>query len=172
MDESTEQLSTWLGRSGYLGGFGVDYLIKDGTPLFTEVNPRFQGSTHLSCQLSVERGESCLITEHIAAFLGMPAPQSRPMRDQMSDDVDLAQMVAHNVSTTPVPAHPGPDLNGLGQLTSFSRTDVVPPAGILVEPGGTLARIAVRESVTNTGFELTDPWGNVVRALASRAVGP
>ena len=47
-------------------------------PLFTEINPRFQGSTRASCRLSIEPDEACLMLEHLAAWLGVPMPEPRP----------------------------------------------------------------------------------------------
>lgn len=73
-------LGGWLRRYGYLGTFGVDFLAHRGKPLFAEINPRFQGSTHASSQLSREAGESCVILDHVAAILGHDAPRVRPLR--------------------------------------------------------------------------------------------
>ncbi len=83
MEDAVTRIGRWMGARGYRGAFGVDFLVtEEGPPLFTEVNPRFQGSTHASCQISVERGESCLMLEHLAALLGMRAPSTVSLMDQ------------------------------------------------------------------------------------------
>ena len=82
MEEAVVRIGEWMAARGYRGAFGVDFLVTEqGPPLFTEVNPRFQGSTHASCQISVERGESCLMLEHVAALLGMDAPKATTLLD-------------------------------------------------------------------------------------------
>ena len=84
IEGSTITIGRWLRSKGYLGTFGVDFLVKAGVPLFTEVNPRFQGSTHASARLSVESGESCLFLDHIAAMLHLAAPAQVPLGAQLS----------------------------------------------------------------------------------------
>jgi ATP-grasp domain len=170
IDDSTRAIGSWLGRSGYVGAFGIDFLLVDGQPLFTEVNPRFQGSTHLSCQLSVERGESCLLLEHVAACLGFPAPPSRPLRDQMADDVDLAQIVVHNVGGSALSIDPPDVLDIFRALDVFNRADVVTSDGLVTEPGGTVARISLRSSVTETGFDLRPPWAELALDMSPQPV--
>ena len=58
IESSTTAIGNWLRSYGYRGTFGVDFLVHDGVPLFTEINPRFQGSTHASCQLAIDADES------------------------------------------------------------------------------------------------------------------
>ncbi|HZM55074.1 MAG TPA: ATP-grasp domain-containing protein, partial [Acidimicrobiales bacterium] len=75
IEVSTIRIGRWMAQFGYLGTFGVDYLVHNGKALFTEINARFQGSTHASCRLSIEANESCLMLEHVAALLRMDAPK-------------------------------------------------------------------------------------------------
>lgn len=82
IEDAVMKIGGWLRRYGYRGAFGVDFLMpENGAPLFMEVNPRFQGSTHASSQMSVEMSESCVMLDHVAAFLGMAAPRSLGLRD-------------------------------------------------------------------------------------------
>ena len=53
VDRAAHRIGMWLQTFGYHGAFGVDFLVKEGQVIFTEINPRFQGSTHASCRLSV-----------------------------------------------------------------------------------------------------------------------
>ena len=43
----THFIGNELKKLGYKGIFGCDYIVKDGEVYFTEINPRFQGSTFL-----------------------------------------------------------------------------------------------------------------------------
>ena len=85
IESATVTIGNWLRSYGYRGTFGVDFLVHDGVLLFTEINPRFQGSTHASCKLAIDAGESCLMLEHLAAIMGMPAPRQRPVAELASE---------------------------------------------------------------------------------------
>jgi len=58
------------------------------------------------------------------------------------------------------------------------RAEVQTRPALLTERGAAVARIVCRESVTRTGFELTQPWAGVVStwkagaATATVAAGP
>ena len=95
IEDSTVRVGRWLLRYGYVGTFGADFLIYDGVPLFAEINPRFQGSTHASSQLSGVAGESCVMLDHLAAILGQATPLRRPLADIASDLPSLAHLVVH-----------------------------------------------------------------------------
>ena len=71
VEASVIAIGRWLRGYGYLGTFGVDFIVHDGVPLFTEVNPRFQGSTHASSQISREAGESCVVLITLPLGSGM-----------------------------------------------------------------------------------------------------
>ncbi len=162
IERSTRLIGTWLRCSGYLGAFGIDFLVANGVPLFTEVNPRFQGSTHLSCQLSIERDESCLITDHIGAFLGLEPPEQRPLREQMADDVDLAHFVVHNILDAAESIDGSAVVAPFRSLNAFERADVLTSTRLTTEPNGTIARMTMRGSVTTTGFDLSSPYADLV----------
>jgi hypothetical protein len=156
VERATRAIGTWLGGFGYRGVFGVDFLVKDGVVLFTEVNPRFQGSTHLSCQVSVEKDESCLLLDHLAAHLGLPMRRTASLADQMSDGMDWAHTVVHNVTGRPASIDPGPTLERLRRAPGFARADVATRPDLATAPGATTARVTWRRSVTSTGYAL-DP---------------
>lgn len=160
VERSSRMIGDELRDRGYVGAFGVDFLIRNGVPLFTEVNPRFQGSTHASCRISIEHGESCLLTEHLGAFLGVPAPASRPLREQ-ARDAELSHIVIHNVSATTRRQDPQRLLDAARRYSAYLAADVLCD-GMDVDPGATEARITVAGRVTDSGFELRTPWRAVV----------
>ena len=171
IDAATITIGNWLRSYGYRGTFGVDFLVHDGVPLFTEVNPRFQGSTHASCKLAIGAGESCLMLEHVAAIMGMSAPPRRPVAELAAEAPALAHFVVHWVGDQAERLDPSP-LVRLAMATGRSiRAEVQTRPALLTERGAAVARIVCRESVTRTGFELTEPWAGVVSEWKAGAAG-
>jgi hypothetical protein len=166
IEQSTQTIGQWLARHGYRGTFGVDYLLHEGNVLFTEVNPRFQGSTHASSQLSAEANESCLYLDHVAAWLGVQVPAGRPtLFERVNNSRALSHVVIHRTVGGMSPLDVAPLLAAFSNTPDWSRTDVVAPPTITVAPGAAVARITVRRSVTQSGFDLDDevtariqPW--------------
>jgi hypothetical protein len=171
MEHSTRVTGDWLRSQGYVGAFGIDFLVKDGVPLFTEVNPRFQGSTHASCQLSVEMDESCLLLEHMAALLGLPAPDPVPLARLIRDSPPLSHVVLHNTDAEPA----APDITAVlaeaAALPGFCRADVRARPNVPVESGATIARVTLRRPVTTTGFDLDADVADLASRLRESA-GP
>ncbi|KQQ07566.1 ATP-grasp domain-containing protein [Rathayibacter sp. Leaf296] len=154
IEDSTRRIGAWLGRNGYLGTFGVDYLIHDGHALFTEINPRFQGSTHASCRLSIEAGEACLMLEHLAAWLDVPRPtEARPLRDVVAETPDLAHLVVHWEDDA-AELDCDPLLAAIDRLDPHGRTELVPPSGIVNARGAQIVRWTTRRRVTDDGYSL------------------
>lgn len=162
VERDTITIGRWLRVHGYLGTFGVDFLVHDGVAKFTEVNPRFQGSTHASSQLDVEAGESDLLLEHIAAFLGVDAPAQRPLHEIASDAGPLAHIVVHWTGRSPQHLDPGPLVRRLLSTGTGGRVDVLTRPDILTSPGSVAARVTLRDRVTRTGFDLGSPWAEIV----------
>jgi hypothetical protein len=162
IERRTVEIGGWLRSHGYIGAFGVDFLVKDGDALFTEVNPRFQGSTHLSCQISVEMDESCILLDHLAATLGLSAPPSRTLADH-SRTGDHAHLVVHWTGDEPAA------INGAALAARFARTRGLLRSDLLVSPrlttmpGGTIGRLTVRDRITHSGFELEEPWADAAQ---------
>lgn len=163
IEDSTVRIGSWLGQKGYLGSFGVDYLIHDGKALFTEVNPRFQGSTHASNQLSLENGEACLLLEHLAAWLGMsPQPQQR-LSDRVRQIADLAHIVVHWTGEDDALIDPNRLVLDVLAGRRDGRADVLTNRGLVTRRGAVLARLTVRDRVTTTGFDLSPAYCEPIR---------
>ena len=150
---ATLSIGGWLRSHGFRGAFGVDFLVHDGHALFLEVNPRFQGSTHASAQLDAESDESCLVLEHVAAWLDLPAPRSRPLREMVQETPELSHLVTH---------WPGPDssldmsrlVSGVRDQPGTARVELAPDPRIICETGSAVLRWTVRRRVTATGYEV------------------
>lgn len=162
IEANTQAIGGWLGRHGYLGSFGVDYLVTDGVPLFTEVNPRFQGSTSASCRLSIEAGRACLMLEHVAAWLGTDRPDVPPLRELVVDTPDFANLVVHWTGDQAARIDAGALVDAVHRWEPSARSDVVAPREVLSDPGSAVARFSLRRRVTATGFDLTDDLDLIV----------
>jgi hypothetical protein len=167
LEYSTRQIGGWLARNGYRGSFGVDFLVHEAHALFTEINPRFQGSTHMSCRLSIDAGESCLMLEHVAAWLGLPAPQGRPLRDMVAELPDRAHIVLHWTGDLGVRLQARNAVRTLREYPGSSAIDLLPGEDIDVNPGAPILRWAVRTQVTESGYELLDEVGGSVKEAVS-----
>jgi hypothetical protein len=161
IETSVIALGRWLRRYDYIGTFGVDFLVHHGTPLFIEINPRFQGSTHASSQLSSDAGESCAVLDHLAAVLGMEAPPVRPLREIARSASRLAHLVIHWIAA---PAHicADPLVVALRRQSGTCRVDVCAKPSLLLETGATVVRATIRGQVTTTGFDLREPWRSLI----------
>jgi hypothetical protein len=172
IDAAVHRIGAWLRDRGYIGAFGADFLVRNGVPLFTEVNPRFQGSTHLSCRISVELEESCLLTEHLAACLGMAAPPARSLWDLAREAPPLSHVVVH--VTDKVPMQGGADdLVEAVEATGLLRhVDVTVPPGVVAEPSATVARLTIGQQITHDGFSLIPALAEPIGGWARAAAGP
>ena len=164
IETSTTRIGEWLRRSGYRGAFGVDYLVKDGVPLFTEVNPRFQGSTHLSAEISVRRDEPCILLEHVAAHLGLERPVRPPLKDYVGAECSRAHLVVHHLGEDPEHLDPHELIRHFIAKPTAVRTDVHTRPSLTTLPGGVVARLTVEDRATTDGFDLLNVWASVLAA--------
>ncbi len=162
VEDATVRIGGRLATHGYRGTFGVDFLVYEGTALFTEVNPRFQGSTQASSLLAIESGEACLVLEHIAAILGMPAPPRRPLADIAREMPDLATLVIHWTGETSTPIDPSRLRDVVHWQAPSARLDVLTRPTFTTDPGGVVARVTVRERLTSDGYTVAPNWQTLV----------
>lgn len=164
VESITIRVGEWLRSQGYLGTFGVDFLVHDGQVLFSEVNPRFQGSTHASCRLSIEEDRACLMLEHLASRLGLGPPPRPPLRDLVAESSTLAHVVFHSVAREPI------TISARRAAEAFPRHDTLslelwPAPETTVMPGAAVTRWTTRQRVTSTGFDLVDTLADIPSAV-------
>lgn len=169
VEDSTRTIGRWLGSHGYRGTFGVDFLVKEGLPLFTEINPRFQGSSAASARLSVEQELPCLLVEHVAVFAGADLKDRPALRDQMRNVDDLAQVVVHWTGPEPKVVDTAALVAAIGAVDPECVAETVAPEGACVHPGATLARFVTRRRLTQTGFDLETDWNAAIAEWNRRA---
>lgn len=161
IDAHTTKIGNWLRTMGYLGTFGVDYLLDErGDLYFTEINPRFQGSTVASGRIAVQTGMPCLLLEHLAATLGMPCPPIPPFKTRVREMPALAQLIVHWTGPAAAMIDPEP----LHQLASSvgGSADVSTRPTLLTDRGGAATRITFWGPMTKTGFDLLEPFASTV----------
>jgi hypothetical protein len=164
IDRTTRTIGGWLGAMGYLGAFGVDYLLDGADLYFAEVNARMQGSSRMASALAARTGHVDLLLDHVAAFLGLAPSGSLTVADWVAEVPPAAQVIKHHLGAIPVQAEaPKPDL-----LSAGMRMNLVPEPGVRVEPGAVAWSVEVPGRVTSTGFSLDDP---ALQAL-SRTLSP
>ena len=166
---SARVIGNWLCSQGFLGAFGIDYLFDGDKLLFTEINPRFQGSTRYSSQLSAERGEPCILLDHIAAFLGLPCPERPILKNLISDIEDGGQFVIHNTTRKPIVVDTEKIIHGLrGSLSSFRAVTVV-DSFTKAESGATLMTIQAETPLTQDGYSLNNVLEDTIRYSVNTA---
>lgn len=169
VEASTRGIGRWLGEFGFLGAFGVDFLVHEGVPLFTEINPRFQGSTHASSRLSLQNDESCLVLEHLAAFLGIPAPESPPLRSQ-PDRVDpLAHLVVHNLGAD-ARIDPAPLVDVFASTGRLVAADVMTRPELVTSTDAAIGRFCVNARVLDAEGEIDPSWSTLVRGVFNQSL--
>lgn len=162
--ETTQRVGRWLLKQGYVGAFGVDYLIDGPTVYFTELNARLQGSSAPAALLSSQLGLSDVILDHLAAGLGVAPTTSRKLSEWMADLPDWSQVVVHNTH-----AHALTNTAGAFAIAPPAvRVDLAPDARIEVEAGGALARVSFDRQITSSGFEVSRRVHEAVGGLAQR----
>jgi hypothetical protein len=169
IETSTIEIGEWLRRHGYLGSFGVDFLLHGGQALFTEINPRFQGSTYASCRLDFEAGESCLLLEHVSAWLGVPCPARIPLATRVDTTPDLANVVVHWTGPGAARVDARSLLEDIRSVEPNVRGDVITPRAVTNRRGSAVARFALRRRVTRSGFELDDSLDAAIRKWQATA---
>lgn len=167
IEAATIAVGEWLGRRGYLGTLGVDFMIHQGRPLFTEINPRFQGSTRASCEFDIASDESCLMIEHIAATLGIDCPSAPRLRDLVSEAPSHATIVAHWSGCDGAAIDLDGAIRDLELMSDYVACEVRLPKGVAIDSGGVLARVTVGRSVTDSGLDLDPKWREAMSGLSS-----
>ncbi len=167
VERSTELIGRWLHRYGYLGAFGIDFLIHGDDLFFCEINARFQGSSRLSDRIARQLGFPGLALEHLAALLNIRAPRDqRRLVEVAHSSQTLAQAIFHNRG-----ASARIDL-GRAEEAAMSFSDVVGaqvvcPSHVACAHGGVLLRVTVQSPITTTGFSVHPTAALLIRDVTT-----
>ena len=137
----------WLWSQGYVGAFGVDAIVHDGTVLLAEINPRFQGSSLLSAHLDKRMDSADIYLCHLAAHLELQSPPDRRLPKIVQEQAEMAQVVIHN-------CEPGETNLLLPDFYDCYSLELVPEPGIGILPDAIAMRALIHRSITNDGRQV------------------
>jgi hypothetical protein len=161
------RVGKWLHSKGYLGAFGVDAMVHEGQVYLTEVNPRFQGSSAVAARLAAGMDLPDIFNDHMAAFLGLDAPQPTHVRDLAREQDSVAQIVCYNSRPIPVVRRSSESLD-----EDPLKPELLPAPELEVEPEGTLFKVVVEGPVTRDGHSLLGGYLGSLESLVSKLFMP
>lgn len=157
----------WLHRRGYVGAFGVDALVHEGTIYLAEINPRFQGSSAAASTILARADISDIYLDHLAAVLGLRGHTAfPPLREQgrlqAQSGHRLAQVVCYNVGITCTVRQ-----NAIIPDFPFAEAKGAPEEGVRVMPEAMLFKLFVHDAVTATGFDVGSRTASAIASLSA-----
>ncbi len=152
LEKEVKLIGQWMANQGYRGAFGIDSLLFDGKIFFTEINPRFQGSSDISSQINKEIGLSDMYLEHIAAFWDLNPPKELHLRELLKEQPEISQIVPHNTKEEPV--YLRKDCSVF--FNDEYKLDLLPGKDISILPNAALCRIIFKGSATKEGHFIRD----------------
>jgi len=152
----------WLSRTGYLGAFGIDALIHNENVYLCEVNPRFQGSSHLSAQLDILLDRSDQYLEHIAAYLNLPPCRDISLHTLVNRQKSVSQIFTHNIMNTPMKRK----TNANSEIDGVD-VSLLPDKGVCVEPDAVLFRAVIRDVVTEHDKTIAGNYKSLIDQIES-----
>jgi len=167
IEDRTIQIGNWLRTQGYRGAFGLDFLLDHGTVLFTELNPRFQGSTRISSRLDALADQPCILLDHVAAFLHLSVPTRPRLRDTINSDPPTSQIVLHNLTPSPMRVRSADVITNVEQFVDVSNTDIIAPSNIAIQPNAIVAVYRFDCSITETGYSVESPISDALDLAAT-----
>lgn len=190
LDELGGNVGRWLSEQRYVGAFGVDAIVHAGRAIFAEMNPRLQGSTAVSALIARELGMPDLLLDHLAACLHLePSCKGLTLGEWAQLQPEVSRIVLHNrtggaLARRDAQSGDAQNRDGGGRsaalecrgqrnggappaMTAGAEVSQLAPAGLPVEPGGTLCSLTVRRAVTDTGTQLHPDVDADVRSLRS-----
>ncbi len=98
----TQKVGDWLGNLGYYGMFGLDLLADEKDVYFTEINPRFQGSTSTLVDRQIEIGKIPLSFFHLVPYLdGLSLNEDFvDGYNTVQSPLDVSQILLKNITGT------------------------------------------------------------------------
>ena len=178
------RIGDWLRQNGFRGLFGVDFVMDEAGLYPVEVNPRFQGSTHVLTLLHIMRGEPPLALAHVLEFLKrsgetfnvrLPLSSVEPEPLQGSHLIlysrESAQCIVQGLlrpgvytwkDETIVYQRDGLTILDCHNVDEFVITCAVPAPDTQVEPGAPLLRIQSQRQLLDVETKMLQPWASKI----------
>jgi predicted ATP-grasp superfamily ATP-dependent carboligase len=143
----TDQIGKWLLSYGYIGAFGVDYMLADGIVYFSELNPRFQASSHVGAELMDIMGYQNIYIDHLAAHADItPERAMKDLVDVTRRQSPKSQIFAYNTDLDGDDVSRAVESSGDGIDLEWKSASI--------EPHGLLFRLYKDASVMHDGKTL------------------
>jgi hypothetical protein len=157
-------VAQWLHAQGYVGVFGVDAMLHHGRLLYSELNPRFQGSTWLVNRMEAALGLADMVQDHLLAWLGAGSHRSPPLVELVAAQPPRSQVLVFNRHEERVRV----------KIEEFALPDgvgveMLPSDEVLVDPADLMLTLSFDRGVTTNGHSL-DTEGAALVGDAMRAV--
>ena len=149
LEVSARAVGRWLHSRGYVGVFGIDAMVYEGEVLFSEVNPRFQGSTWLTAQMDSELGIPDMVLDHLMAWLGIESYKTPPLSEIVEAQPRRSQVLLFNKRDKRVEV----SKDGLSASDDIYAVKV-PANNVMVDPGELMFALVLHSAVTPDGRSL------------------
>lgn len=177
----TEQVGELMRKSGYLGFFGLDFLIdtQTGEVFLSENNARLTASASFYTQLEVKNGQIPLLVYHLAAFLGEELIGNLP-QNQMENAIAGSEIIGRNIFSRPIKIIQSlptgiyaENLCLKKESYSLNKTERhefwlnTAGEGRIVNPEIEMLKINTYEKVCDTDGNLTDFFSGIIKKIQS-----
>ena len=186
-----EAVGRAMGEAGYLGVFGMDFLLDGDQALALEINPRSQGSTELLSRLQLMRDEIPLVAlqllQHLELVDQVPEDALDALSQAWARPYKGAHLIVHHLGVAPITAAaglaPGVHVLAHGEARRLRGGEAVdrlaprgewlvlnnlPAPGARVDPDARLAMLETRDRVTSPDLRGLLPAADALVAAIRR----
>lgn len=185
----SEEVGIKMGQAGYLGYFGLDFLIESqtGKIFLSENNARLTASTSFYSKLEIKAQSWPLLTGHILAFVGLKENTCRYFNSAREGKIVGTELIARNDEVFPVKIKkdfepgvyrfsrgeisfvgPGNDIESVKSKNEFFITTSAKDR--LVNPGLEMVRLNSLDKLVNDEGELEVQVKDAILKIKSNLV--
>lgn len=185
IQKMVEAVGQWLFKLGFIGIFGVDFVLNGEDAYIIEINPRIQGSTWLLSEIELLSGRVPILLKHTMLILEEKAIYENTKELVKSNTIGASYLLIRSTFNKPIKLHHNfhigayafdsmdmlqwkHECTGLIELND----DEILVFGLpihrdaIIEPGSVIVRIASKQQlITDDGQYLTSFGHKVVKAI-------
>ncbi|MBM3208676.1 ATP-grasp domain-containing protein [Candidatus Shapirobacteria bacterium] len=185
LEEITRTTGEYMRQKGYLGYFGLDFLLsEEGEIYLSENNARFTASAPFYSKLEIKNGSLPMALYHISVFLGGPENMIKWQRKEVTGSEivvrnnrslpitikkDFQPGIYKLCNSLPKPVRSDYDVGGAKSESEFFLTAAA--YGRIVNPEMELARLDTFASVREKDGKLADWAINLLKRLKKDLAG-